>query len=114
MLKIDLTLQNYSSIHNLEFQLGQIAKIISKCHARTFPRNTVVNPNEQVNTISLRCGREVGRQPRQVMAESFKGAQNKKLAKTTQDMDKQVKVELDKAETFEQKACMLSNTRGCS
>ncbi|XP_050220067.1 uncharacterized protein LOC126670394 [Mercurialis annua] len=48
-----------SSIHNVERQLGQLAKKIAEREQGKFPSNTETNPKEGDMTISLRSGKEV-------------------------------------------------------
>ncbi|XP_027351012.1 uncharacterized protein LOC113862053 [Abrus precatorius] len=46
-----------ASIHNLEIQLGQISRLLSKRPQGSLPGNTETNPREQVNAVTLRSGR---------------------------------------------------------
>ena len=46
------TLRNHeAAIHNLETQVGQIAKLLSERSQGALPRNTEVNPRNQVNAV---------------------------------------------------------------
>ena len=55
----ETTLRNHdASIHNLETQVGQIAKLISKRQQGSLPRNTEVNPREHVNVVVLESEEE--------------------------------------------------------
>ncbi|XP_031253545.1 uncharacterized protein LOC116111504 [Pistacia vera] len=52
-----------SSIQSLENQMGQMATAISRLEAQVggkLPSQTVVNPKENVNTVTLRSGKKVG------------------------------------------------------
>ena len=56
--KVDQVVQsNQASIHNLETQVGQLAKAVSERTQRKLPSNTEVNPKEGVMAITLRSGR---------------------------------------------------------
>ncbi|KAK0606803.1 hypothetical protein LWI29_004553 [Acer saccharum] len=58
--KIDQVAQHsQASIQNLETQVGQLARAIQGRQQGALPSNTVVNPKEQCNAISLRSGKEV-------------------------------------------------------
>ncbi|KAK0600713.1 hypothetical protein LWI29_017770 [Acer saccharum] len=58
--KIDQVAQHsQASIQNLETQVGQLARAIQGRQQEALPSNTVVNPKEQCNAISLRSGKEV-------------------------------------------------------
>src|SRR5262249_15552672 len=48
-----------ASIHNLEKQIGQLAKMIAERPLGSLPSNTEPNPREQVNAITLRSGKEL-------------------------------------------------------
>ena len=49
---METTLRNHgASIHNLETQVGQIAKLLSERPQGSLPGNTEVNPRDQVNVI---------------------------------------------------------------
>ena len=50
---------NEASIRNIEIQLGQISKQLSERPQGSLPSNTVTNPREQVNAITLRSGKEL-------------------------------------------------------
>ena len=53
-----------TSLHNLENQVGQIAKSLLERPQGSLPSNTETNPREHVKAITLRSGREVkGRLP---------------------------------------------------
>ena len=55
--KTDVVIQNNSaSIRNLEVQIGQLSSMLTERIARTLLSNTVTNPKEHVNAISLRSG----------------------------------------------------------
>ncbi|MED6210515.1 hypothetical protein PIB30_064797 [Stylosanthes scabra] len=54
-----------ASIRNLEVQVGQIAKQLSKKPTNTLPSNTIPNPREECNAISLRSGKVVGEETTQ-------------------------------------------------
>ncbi|WCJ21103.1 hypothetical protein M5689_003284 [Euphorbia peplus] len=55
--KFDQLLKNHSSsIHNLEVQIGQLAKSIPSRKLGDLPSNTESNPKEQVKAITLRSG----------------------------------------------------------
>ena len=57
---IEAALRNHDAfIHNLENQMGQIAKMLLERSQGTLPGNTKMNPKEQVKTITLRIGREL-------------------------------------------------------
>src|SRR5262249_43315273 len=61
----DATLQNHgASIHNLEVQVGQLAKMLSKRPQSALPSNTKLNPREQVNAITLRSETELKFKPK--------------------------------------------------
>ena len=51
-----------ASIRNLEAQMGQMAAILSQIQARDsrkVPSQTIVNPRENVNTMTLRSGKQL-------------------------------------------------------
>ena len=48
-----------ASIMNIEIQLGQISKQLLERPQGSLPSNTVTNPKEQVNAITLRNGKEL-------------------------------------------------------
>ena len=55
--KTDVVIQNNSaSIRNLVVQIGQLSSMLTERIARTLLSNTVTNPKEHVNAISLRSG----------------------------------------------------------
>ncbi|WCJ39627.1 hypothetical protein M5689_020603 [Euphorbia peplus] len=57
--KFDQLFKNHSSsIHNLEVQIGQIAKSIPSRREGSLPSNTEENPKEQVKGITLRSGKQ--------------------------------------------------------
>ncbi|XP_062085772.1 uncharacterized protein LOC133791881 [Humulus lupulus] len=60
-----------SSIRNLEMQVGQLANMLNTRPQGNFPRNTVVNPKEQCQAITLRSRKEIE-------GPSPKGTQEKK------------------------------------
>ncbi|XP_052176597.1 uncharacterized protein LOC127790905 [Diospyros lotus] len=45
-----------ATIKNIENQIGQLAKILTERQPGTWPSNTEVNPNEQVNAITTKSG----------------------------------------------------------
>ena len=50
----ETTLRNHgASIHNLETQVGQIAKILSESPQGSLPSNTEANSREHVKAITL-------------------------------------------------------------
>ena len=56
----DAALRNHeASIHNLETQVGQIAKLLSERPQGSLPGNTEPNPKEQVKAVTLRSGKEM-------------------------------------------------------
>ena len=60
MQETSSTLKNHdASIRNLETQMGQISKQLTERPKGTFPSDTIVNPREQCNAISLRSGKVV-------------------------------------------------------
>ncbi|XP_062104109.1 uncharacterized protein LOC133815270 [Humulus lupulus] len=61
-----------SSIRNLEMQVGQLTNMLNARPQGNFPSNTVVNPKEQFQAITLRSGKEIE-------GPSLKGAQEKKV-----------------------------------
>ena len=48
-----------ASLRNLENQVGQLASNLSRRLHGTLPSNTEKNPREEVNTVTLRNGREL-------------------------------------------------------
>src|SRR5262249_39171357 len=48
-----------ASIHNLEKQIGQLAKMLSERAPGSLPGNTEANPKEQVKAVMIRSGREL-------------------------------------------------------
>ena len=58
--KVDQVVQtNQASIHNLETQVGQLAKAVAERSQGKLPSNTEVNPKEGAMAITLRSGRMV-------------------------------------------------------
>ena len=58
--KVDQVMQsNQSSIHNLEVQVGQLAKMVADRGSGKFPNTTEVNPKEGAMAITLRSGKNV-------------------------------------------------------
>ena len=56
----EAALRNHdASIHNLENQVGQIAKMLSERSQGSLPGNTETNPREQDKAITLKSGREL-------------------------------------------------------
>ncbi|XP_062113659.1 uncharacterized protein LOC133824707 [Humulus lupulus] len=51
--------ENRASTRNLDSQIGQLASMLDNWPQGTLPSNTVVNPKEQCNAISLRSGNEL-------------------------------------------------------
>lgn len=79
-----LTFQNYAtSTKNLEFQIGQIANLISERYVGTLPKTNMVNPKEQVNAISLSSGREIRWQPKEPMVEPQRDTKDQATAKSS-------------------------------
>ncbi|XP_062100923.1 uncharacterized protein LOC133806853 [Humulus lupulus] len=60
-----------SSIRNLEMQVGQLANMLNTRPQGNFPSNTMVNPKEQCQAITLRSRKEIE-------GSSLKGTQEKK------------------------------------
>ena len=59
-LKVEQVMQsNQSSIHNLEVQVGQLAKMVTDRGQGKFPNNTEVNPKEGAMAITLRSGKNI-------------------------------------------------------
>lgn len=81
-----------ASIKNLEIEIGQNANILTEHNIGILPSNTIPNPKEQVNAISLRRRREVKRKLRGVTTRTLKGAQKNKLAETIDGMKGQAKL----------------------
>ncbi|XP_062074984.1 uncharacterized protein LOC133778991 [Humulus lupulus] len=52
-------IETRASIRNLESQVGQLARMFNNRPQGTFPSNTIMNPKEQCNAISLRSGKEL-------------------------------------------------------
>ena len=48
-----------AAIRNLEVQVGQISNVINTRPQGSLPSNTVVNPKEQVQAVTLRSGKEL-------------------------------------------------------
>ena len=48
-----------ASIHNLENQIGQLAKLVSERQQGSLPSNTEKNPKEQIKAVTLRSGKEL-------------------------------------------------------
>ena len=46
-----------ASIHNLENQIDQLAKLVSKRQQGTLHSNTETNPREHVEAVTLRSGK---------------------------------------------------------
>ncbi|XP_062119046.1 uncharacterized protein LOC133832755 [Humulus lupulus] len=63
--------ESRSSIRNLEMQVGQLGNMLNTRPEGNFPSNTVVNPKEQCQAITLRSGKEIE-------GPSLKGTQEKK------------------------------------
>ncbi|XP_019164434.1 PREDICTED: uncharacterized protein LOC109160613 [Ipomoea nil] len=56
--KIDKVAQsNQASIHNLEVQVGQLAKLVAEKDRGKFPSTTEINPREGVMAVTLRSGK---------------------------------------------------------
>jgi len=59
---VEATLRNHTaSRHNLENQVGQIAKTLAERPQGSLPSNTETNPREQLKVITLISGKEVER-----------------------------------------------------
>ena len=50
---------HFSSIHNLEIQVGQLANSLSVRNQGSLPSNTEKNPKEQLKLITLRSGIDI-------------------------------------------------------
>ena len=58
--KVDQVMQsNQSSIHILEVQVGQLAKMVADRGQGKLPSNTEVNPKEGAMAITLRSGKTI-------------------------------------------------------
>ncbi|XP_019160769.1 PREDICTED: uncharacterized protein LOC109157326 [Ipomoea nil] len=56
--KIDKVAQsNQASIHNLEVQVGQLAKLVAEKDRGKFPSTTEINPREGAMAVTLRSGK---------------------------------------------------------
>ncbi|XP_019150304.1 PREDICTED: uncharacterized protein LOC109147111 [Ipomoea nil] len=56
--KIDKVAQsNQASIHNLEMQVGQLAKLVAEKDRGKFPSTTEINPREGAMAVTLRSGK---------------------------------------------------------
>ena len=78
----DATLRNHEAfIHNLENQVGQIAKLLSERPQGSLPGNTEPNPREQLKAVTLRSGKElksnVGNEPDILDKKSFEAEKGK-------------------------------------
>ncbi|XP_052172112.1 uncharacterized protein LOC127788032 [Diospyros lotus] len=81
-----------ATIKNIENQIGQLAKILTEKQLGTWPSNTEVNPNEQVNAITTRS--EVHFLKIHVKKPSV--AKENGTAKETTDQDDEPKVIVEK------------------
>ncbi|XP_062104485.1 uncharacterized protein LOC133815692 [Humulus lupulus] len=75
-----------SSIRNLEMQVGQLANMLNTRPQGNLPSNTVVNPKEQCQAITLRSGKEIE-------GPSLKGTQEKKVVEEESDEKVEPQVE---------------------
>ncbi|GAV78008.1 hypothetical protein CFOL_v3_21476, partial [Cephalotus follicularis] len=67
MAKTRTNFQNQaSSIHNLEVQMGQIAKLLLGRPQGTLSSNTEINPKEQVKAVTLRSGNQLQDAPSKI------------------------------------------------
>ena len=80
---------HYSSIHNLEIQVGQLANSLSIRNQGSLPSNIEKNPKEQLKAITLRSGIEIPTPKATVKYEEKK----KKEDKEQEDEWIEVKVE---------------------
>ncbi|XP_050207484.1 uncharacterized protein LOC126656903 [Mercurialis annua] len=79
-----------SSIHNVERQLGQLAKKIAKREQGKFPSNTETNPKEGAMTISSRSGKEVDNSPKEKKKENHIVIEEEEAGK---NMEEEITVE---------------------
>ncbi|XP_061351618.1 uncharacterized protein LOC133296613 [Gastrolobium bilobum] len=94
MQETRLALQNQeASIRNLETQIGQLSKQFAERAKGTFPGDTIINPIENCNAITIRSGaviQPMEEQPEEKKrdAEASVEEENKEKAKDTIDVDK--------------------------
>ena len=71
-----------ASIHNLENQIGQLAKMLAKRQPGSLPSNTEENLKEQANAISLKSGKEIQlRKRKEPEGEQLQDTEERKMQK---------------------------------
>ena len=67
-----------ASICNLEHQIGQLANVIFERQLGNLLGNTKTNPKEHMNTVSLKSGKKLGIEEKQVKEKAIEKNKEKK------------------------------------